>query len=233
MVLNLLHSHSMKGIKELLDNSLAAWQLSNKIEKSDSKKTEKAKKILWEDFLRHHNFLKKQGYVGEDDCLTGDGAWASRLRVDQPMIIAQCFRLKIFPEDNPAFIAALAAVFVNEREFFDKAFIGIAPKSLKKKFSHMKKRLKPFHNLMLKNNFSARPLFFAPAVIIHSWASGASWEETLGISGMAEGDLAMLISRTADNLRHIGAVRDVFPKACEMAGLAVDLVMREPVLMEN
>ncbi|MFB0545943.1 MAG: hypothetical protein ACETWB_03445, partial [Anaerolineae bacterium] len=29
---------------------------------------------------------------------------------------------------------------------------------------------------------------------------------------MAEGDLAMLISRTADNLRHIRTLADVFPR---------------------
>ena len=147
------------------------------------------------------------------------------------MIIAECFRKKIFPERNPAFLAAFVAVFVNEREFFDKAFMSAAPENLKKIFGDMTKRLKPFHNLLLKNHFSARPLFFAPAVIIYSWASGAAWEETLDISGLAEGDLAMLILRTADNLRHIRALKDIFPKISGTAALAIDLLMKEPVLM--
>jgi len=190
-----------------------------------------AEKYLWDDFLRHLDFLKKQGYVAKDDTLSEDGAWASQLRVDQPMIIAQCFRLKIFPEGNPAILAAMAAVFVNEREFTDYAFNDMAPLELKKTFLEMQKRLKPFCALMVKKNFPARPLLFAPAVILHTWAAGASWEKTLRISGLAEGDLAMLILRTADHLRHIQTVKEAFPLVAETAGQAVDLMMREPVLM--
>lgn len=46
---------------------------------------------------------------------------------------------------------------------------------------------------------------------------------------MAEGNLAMLILRTADNLRHIRGLYEVFPEAAETAGKAIELIMRDPV----
>jgi ATP-dependent RNA helicase HelY len=40
----------------------------------------------------------------------------------------------------------------------------------------------------------------------------------------------MLVLRTADNLRHIRALKDVFPKAAENAGKAMELILRDPVV---
>jgi ATP-dependent RNA helicase HelY len=54
----------------------------------------------------------------------------------------------------------------------------------------------------------------------------------ISIAKMEEGDLAMLILRTADNLRHIRALKDVFPEAASAAGTAIDLIMRYPVVMD-
>jgi hypothetical protein len=49
---------------------------------------------------------------------------------------------------------------------------------------------------------------------------------------MEEGDLVMLILRTADNLRHIRALRQVFPDAAETADRAIELILREPVVFD-
>jgi ATP-dependent RNA helicase HelY len=59
---------------------------------------------------------------------------------------------------------------------------------------------------------------------------GQPWERVLSIAQAAEGDLAMLILRTADNLRHIRALREPFPVAAATAGKAIDLLLREPVI---
>ena len=40
----------------------------------------------------------------------------------------------------------------------------------------------------------------------------------------------MLILRTADNLRHIRTLHQVFPDAAETAALAVEAILREPVV---
>jgi hypothetical protein len=45
-----------------------------------------------------------------------------------------------------------------------------------------------------------------------------------------EGDLAMLILRTADNLRHIAGLAEFFPEVAAAAGKAVERMLREPVV---
>jgi hypothetical protein len=49
---------------------------------------------------------------------------------------------------------------------------------------------------------------------------------------MEEGDLVMLILRTADNLRHIRGLRRAFPQAAHAADQAIALILREPVVFE-
>jgi hypothetical protein len=47
---------------------------------------------------------------------------------------------------------------------------------------------------------------------------------------MEEGNLAMLILRTADNLRHIRSLKAVFPKASATAAKSIEHILREPVV---
>jgi hypothetical protein len=42
----------------------------------------------------------------------------------------------------------------------------------------------------------------------------------------------MLILRTADNLRHISTLGQVFPEAAAAAATAIALIMRNPVTMD-
>jgi len=51
------------------------------------------------------------------------------------------------------------------------------------------------------------------------------------IAEIEEGDLAMLIFRTADNLRHIRNLKDVSPEAASSAAEAIEKIVREPVVV--
>jgi ATP-dependent RNA helicase HelY len=228
MVLNLLLSHRPEQIRGLLSKSFAAFLLSRS--RRDIKEPESHEK-LWQDFLRHLNFLKATGFVSAGDDLTPDGNWASQLRVDQPLLIAEGFRKAVFPEHNSNLLAAMIASFVNERETDDRIKKDLVPDSLAQAFSKLSKGLKPFQSRMAKSGFEVRPLYFRPAVAIYAWAQGESWERVVTIAEIEEGDLAMLIFRTADNLRHIRNLKDVFPEAAETAAEAIDGIMREPVVM--
>jgi ATP-dependent RNA helicase HelY len=227
-VLNLLLSHRPEQIRGLLSKSFAAFLLSRS--RRDIKEPESHEK-LWQDFLRHLNFLKATGFVSAGDDLTPDGNWASQLRVDQPLLIAEGFRNAVFPEHNSNLLAAMIASFVNERETDDRIKKDLVPDSLTQAFSKLSKGLKPFQSRMAKSGFEVRPLYFRPAVAIYAWAQGESWERVVTIAEIEEGDLAMLIFRTADNLRHIRNLKDVFPEAAETAAEAIDGIMREPVVM--
>jgi hypothetical protein len=96
-------------------------------------------------------------------------------------------------------------------------------------FLHIKEALTPFARAMLAGGFEARPIFLRPAAAIFAWAAGQPWEKALAIAEMEEGIFASLVLRTADNLRHIIGLRDIFPEAAASASAALDLIMRDPV----
>ncbi len=54
----------------------------------------------------------------------------------------------------------------------------------------------------------------------------------LQMAGIADGDLAMLVLRTADNLRQIASLRETHPEMAELALKAREAILREPVVFE-
>ena len=219
MVLNLLLSHNPDQIKDLFKRSFAAYLTRKGSQQS-----------LWNDFLRHLHFLQEIAYVNAEGELTADGKWASQLRVDQPLLIAESFRLGILPISEPGLLAAIISAFVNERESDTKMPKKRVPKPLMNAFYRVVKGLRPFARQMLDQGFEARPLFLRPVIAIYAWAIGEPWEKVGSLAEMEEGDLVMLILRTADNLRHIRGLKQVFPEAAETAARSIDLILREPVV---
>lgn len=233
MALNLLLSHTPEQVEDLLKKSFATYMIVKSRKKSQSRRSFRdERKQLWRDFLHHLNFLKDTGYVTEQGMLTDDGIWASQLRVDQPLMIAEGFRLGIFPESDPALFAAVITLFVNERESDDTIEKMFKPKTLLATFRKVKTSLEPFAKQMTDRGFDVRPLFLRPAATLYAWATGQSWEKVLSVANMEEGDLAMLILRTADNLRHIRTLTRVFPEAAEMSARSIELILRYPVVIE-
>ncbi len=47
---------------------------------------------------------------------------------------------------------------------------------------------------------------------------------------MTEGDLAMLVSRTADNLRQVASLTNVYPAIAKTSAQAISLILREPAI---
>ena len=141
-------------------------------------------------------------------------------------------RCKVLPQSDSALLAGVIASFVNERDVNDRInrkFVG-AP--LAEAFSKVTGALKPFAAAMAQHKFDVRPLQLRPAATVCAWAGGQSWDSVLEIAEMEEGDLAMLIVRTADNLRHIRGLKDVFPEAAQTASKSIEKIMREPVVNE-
>jgi superfamily II RNA helicase len=99
-------------------------------------------------------------------------------------------------------------------------------------FRKVKTSLEPFAKQMTDRGFDVRPLFLRPAATLYAWASGQSWEKVLSVAQMEEGDLAMLILRTADNLRHVRTLTRVFPQAAKTSARSIEMIMRYPVVMD-
>jgi superfamily II RNA helicase len=220
MVLNLLLSHDPNQVLDLLAKSLAAFQTQPD-----------GGQRLGREFVHHLQFLTAHGYTHTDGKLTQDGVWASRLRVDQPLVIAEALRRQVFPQNDPAVMAAVMACFVNEQADDGHVSMRAVPKKLVKAIAAIQKSLKPFQKQMAAAGFKTRPVYVQPAVSLYFWAQGLEWEAVTQISEAAEGDLAMLILRTADHLRHIISLGEAFPEAAATAAEAVSLIIRDPVDM--
>ncbi len=231
MVLNLLLSHTPDQIRELLTKSFATHQLlKRRKKKTDPEHLQYGHQYLWQDFLRHLNFLKQTGYVGDNDTLTDEGVWASQLRIDHPLMIAEGFRRSLFPEADPALLAAIMTLFVNEQQTDDSVDKRFSPKTLLASFHAVKRGLQPFSKQMSLGKFEVKPLFFRPAAAGYAWAAGFSWDATRTIAGIEDGNLVMLILRTADCLRHVASLKQVFPVAAETADASIKLILRDPVI---
>lgn len=189
---------------------------------------------LWRDFLKHYRFLQAEGYINEEGNLTEDGLWASKLRLDQPILISECIRKGIFPEDEPEVLAALIAPFVMDRDRpGDQQLSSLIwrHQNVAAPFFTMLQSLKTLREHLQNEGFGTPPMPFWTVVTLYFWAMGTTWEELHQIAGMDEGDLAMVILRTADHLRQIEALSDTHPRLSASARNAIDRILREPVLV--
>lgn len=234
MVLNLLLSHNPDQIKLLLEKSFASYLIMSgkKRGKQARKKFGPDLKFLWLDFMEHMDFLAKEGFVTKEGKLTEDGQWASKLRLDSPLLVAQSLRKNLLPQNDPALLAAIIASFVNEKEFTDDPlYKQVLPKRLKDAFLDARQGLRPFAEQLLKDKFDAPNLFIQPSLLLYLWAHDEPWEELIAKSYYAEGDFARLILRTGENLRQLSKLNDSFPVIAKTAKEAINLILKEPVVI--
>lgn len=232
MVLNLLLSHTPEKIRGLLKKSFASYMLNR------GKQGKYARKIygheleyLWEDFIAHLDFLQEEGFVTEDGSLTEDGIWASKLRIDAPLMVAHCLKHGLLPQNDPILLAAIMASFVNEKEFDDESMLKqVLPRLLTMEFLNLRKGLRPFAGKLIHGGFDAPNLYLQPAATVFSWAQDEPWENVVKRSVFAEGDLARLILRTAENLRQLAGLTSKFPEIANNSEEAISLILKEPVV---
>ena len=188
---------------------------------------------LWLSFKRHLRFLKETGFVDEADRLTPDGQWASNLRLDQPLLIAEAIRKGAFHDISPAELAGGLAPFVWDRgqeiELKVDGFLDL--QGIDTVFDRLLNRIEEMRALKEKRGFESSPILFWPAAALFMWARGVPWEELLHLVAADEGDMASLIMRTADHLRQVADLRETHPRLASVAGEAIDLILREPVLI--
>jgi len=186
---------------------------------------------LWLSFKRQLRFLKETGFVDEMDRLTPDGQWASNLRLDQPLLIAEAIRKGAFHDISPAELAGGLAPFVWDRgQEMELKGKGVADLSgIETVFYRLLDHIEEMRVLKEKRGFQSPPIMFWPAAGLFMWARGIPWDELLYFVSADEGDMASLIMRTADHLRQVADLRETHPRLASVAGEAIDLILREPV----
>jgi superfamily II RNA helicase len=226
MVLNLLLSQTPEDIRKIFEKSLAAYQQNIRHHGENFS----AAKSLWKDFSRHLKFLQKEGFVDEAGTLTDDGRWASKLRLDYPLLVAQCLRENAFPEENEKILAAVVAFFVYDRDDDTKMTVKDFPSKLALSFKKVVLAVRPLIHRLEAAGFATVKFHTAAGAAMYYWAQGHSWDSVIKTTGIAEGDMATLVLRTADNLRQITSLKDAYPEIAECAYKAREAILREPVL---
>jgi ATP-dependent RNA helicase HelY len=225
MVLNLLLSHDPAAAIRLLEFSFASYSLN-------PNRAQKVKSRLTEDFNNHAGLLRDLGYLDEEGAPTPDGKWAAKLRLDQPLLIAELIRNGDFSDLDPVSLASLIAPFVvdKDREIQISRDLWKDTRRLWKKFRAMIQRLKPLVNYMIDRGFDFPTITFWPCAATCLWAGQAPWEELTESLSADEGDLAMMLLRTADHLRQLAQLEDEQPQLADTAKEAIALIMRAPII---
>lgn len=224
MTLNLLLSHDPAGVIRLLELSFAAFNL-NKLQ------AKKIKAKLIKDFFKHMGLLQELGYLDKEGAPTADGKWAARLRLDQPLLIAELIRNGDFSELDPVTLASLISPFVvdKDREVRLDRELWKDTRRLWRKFRRMIESLKPLINFMISRGFDFPAITFWPCAGTLLWTSQVEWDELTENLSADEGDLAMMLLRTADHLRQLIGLEDHEPELAAAAKQGVQLIMRPPL----
>ncbi|MCJ7687140.1 MAG: DEAD/DEAH box helicase [Desulfobacteraceae bacterium] len=186
---------------------------------------------LWLSFKRQVQFLKDTGFVDETDRLTSDGHWASNLRLDQPLLIAEAIRKGAFEEISSEALAGGLAPFVwdrgKEMELRVKGALDLTV--IEDMFDRLLNYIEGIRTLKDERGFQSPPLMFWPAAALFMWAKGIPWKQLLYFVPADEGDMASLIMRTADHLRQVAALRETHDSLASVAAGSIELILREPV----
>lgn len=229
MILNLLLSQNPEDIRQIFAKSLASYQRSRQ---EAPKRGQGERSDLWTDFQRHLQLLKEEGFVDGGNRLTDNGIWASKLRLDQPLLIAECLRKNVFPHDDAQLLAAVVAPFVYDGDQELAVLRKELPRRLTRAYDRIVAALAGLAERLKEGGFPVVPLFLWPAAVIYDWAAGGDWNRIIRKAGIADGDMAMLIMRTADNLRQIASLHETHTETSALAVKAREAILREPVVFE-
>jgi len=188
---------------------------------------------LWISFKHHVRFLKETGFVDVNDRLTQDGVWASKLRLDEPLLIAEAIRNNGMNGLTPELLAGCIAPFVWDRDQDIELRGGrhdLIP--LEDAMDIMLESMEDIRGLKARRGFENPQILAWPAAALYFWAGNMGWEELLLRIPVNEGDMASLIMRTAEHLRQVKNLKETHSDLAAVAGGAIALIMREPVLIE-
>ncbi|MCD6560763.1 MAG: DEAD/DEAH box helicase [Deltaproteobacteria bacterium] len=189
---------------------------------------------LWINFKRHMRFLNETGFADDKGRLTADGYWATNLRLDQPLLIAETIRKGTLNGVSPQYLAAGLAPFVWDRSqdvvLRTKEQIDLKP--LEAMFNRILISIEQIKDLKNRRGFESPPIMFWPSAALYMWSRGMSWEKLIYFVQIDEGGMASLIMRTADHLKQIINLKDTHPELASVAENAIELILREPVYLD-
>jgi len=106
------------------------------------------------------------------------------LRLDYPLLVAQCLREHAFPEDNEKFLAAVVAVFAYDRDDEIKLTVKDPPPKLMLSFKKVILAVRPLAHRLEAAGFATAKLHPSAGIAMYYWAQGTQ----LGVCHQGHGN---------------------------------------------
>jgi ATP-dependent RNA helicase HelY len=173
--------------------------------------------------------LTKLGYV-ENSGLTEKGGWAANLCTSLVLELAEAIQDHIFDDLSEEEFVALVASIAGDPH---RPYFSIKANPIKReyfqKLDQVVKRVKASYT---NPNASEVEVLPDAANTVLTWMESESWVDFSGLlrlAGVAEGDVARLVTQTADHLNQISRLHESHPDLARMAEGGRMRILRPPL----
>ena len=184
---------------------------------------------VWQPFEKRARVLAKFGYLEfEAEKVTERGRWLADLHVDRPLLIGEALERGLFAAiDSTRLAAVISSLTADEDRDYGELELDDAVVATLSQFEEIgfavateewEQGIEPAPDL----NFSA-------AGAAARWAAGMDWVTLVQKTRAEEGDLFRMLSRTGEALLQIAGLRKAHSQAAQVAWIAAESVLREPV----
>lgn len=226
-LLNLLDAFgNFDQVRDIVERSYAAFTPgSRKHQPTDAA----LNTSLWFPFEKRARVLEHFGYL---DCqaekVTESGKWLADLRIDRPLLVGEALREGIFDDLRASEAAGLMASVASDA---DRSYGEMrASRRMLDLLADFEDLVVQVSNVEWKNGVEpAEEINYSAAASAERWTAGMSWDELVDRTKAEEGDLVRLLSRTGEALMQIAYLKNSNPKAAEIARVAAEAMLREPV----
>jgi len=209
----------------------ALWEVMEEAEaiQRTTQRLETLRDEVWQPFEQRARVLASFGYLDFDaEKVTERGRWLADLHIDRPLIVGEALESGLFKTLDPVRMAAvMAALSADEDRDYGEIELEDSLVSSLAQFEDIGFGVSSEE---WKHGIEPAPeLNFSAAGAGAHWAKGTDWSMLVHETRAEEGDLFRMLSRTGEALLQIAGLRKAHPEAAEIAILAAENILREPV----
>ncbi|MDR2612383.1 MAG: DEAD/DEAH box helicase [Deltaproteobacteria bacterium] len=226
MVLNLIQIFKADDVKYLLSRSLYAWQ---SVERKTERNLRSATRAVWENFMRHLKFLRKEKLLDAKYLLTPRGAVAAKLRFDHPLVYHEALQQGALPI-RPVLLASVIASLIDaSTNIPPDSRWSRPPQDLAAALQAFHVAAKPITERLKKDGFPYPSFHAAKSWAVYEWMTTHDFTAASARLGKDAGDLVRLLLMTVEYLNQFMALGEDFPGLEDAIREAQGLLMVPPI----
>ncbi len=175
--------------------------------------------------------LESLGYIEKDrGVLTEKGYWAANLCTSLVLELSEAIAGHVFADLSQWEVVGLVASIAGDPH---RPYLSIKKnpmrKELLKSMEAIVERIKNTYRVPGASDIAVLP---DAAVTVITWMEAESWQEFAGLirlNGIAEGDVARLVTQTADHLSQISRLEETHPQLARLAYEGRKRILRPPL----